>query len=75
MLLPRYVTYGEQEWREATEACLRGMELYDDNGEGYPLCTDNLIHTVPSPCRVQHSAAHAAHMAPGRDLLSSSRTL
>ncbi|KAL4433681.1 hypothetical protein ABPG75_000122 [Micractinium tetrahymenae] len=26
-----YVTYGEQEWREATEACLKRMELYDDN--------------------------------------------
>lgn len=29
----RYVTYGEQEWREATEACLKRMELYDDNSE------------------------------------------
>lgn len=26
-----YMTYGEQEWREATEACLKHMELYDDN--------------------------------------------
>jgi leucyl-tRNA synthetase len=26
-----YVTYGEQDWREATEACLKRMELYDDN--------------------------------------------
>jgi leucyl-tRNA synthetase len=26
-----YMTYGEQEWREATESCLRNMELYDDN--------------------------------------------
>jgi len=29
----RYVTYGEQEWREATEACLKRMELYDDTSE------------------------------------------
>lgn len=26
-----YVTYGEQQWREATEGCLKRMELYDDN--------------------------------------------
>jgi hypothetical protein len=29
----RYVTYGEQEWREATEECLRRMELYDITSE------------------------------------------
>lgn len=33
----RYITYGEQEWREATEACLKRMELYDDNSEWHAL--------------------------------------
>ena len=27
------MTYGEQEWREATQACLDRMELYDDTSE------------------------------------------
>ena len=29
----RYITYGEQEWREATQACLDRMEVYDDTSE------------------------------------------
>ena len=29
----RYITYGEQEWREATEGCLKRMELYDETSE------------------------------------------
>jgi hypothetical protein len=29
----RYMTYGETEWREATEACLKRMELYDETSE------------------------------------------
>jgi hypothetical protein len=42
--LPRYMTYGEQEWREATESCLRNMELYDDNGEA-ALSIDTIFST------------------------------
>lgn len=44
----RYVTYGEQEWREATEACLKRMELYDDNSEPPPrlglACANTALH-------------------------------
>ena len=28
----RYITYGEEEWRDATARCLEKMELYDTNG-------------------------------------------
>lgn len=45
--LCRYMTYGEQEWREATEACLKHMELYDDNSEQLlPLLLSLFLHAA-----------------------------
>ncbi len=35
-----YVTYGEQEWREATRAVLATMELYDES------CRHGFEHTL-----------------------------
>ena len=32
LVLFRYITYGEEEWRQATLQCLKRMELYDDTG-------------------------------------------
>ena len=35
-----YVTYGEQEWKEATLGCLQKMELYDDSAK------NSFLHTL-----------------------------
>ncbi|GAB4822876.1 hypothetical protein N2152v2_009922 [Parachlorella kessleri] len=35
-----YITYGEQEWREATQACLDRMEVYDETTR------NSFVHTL-----------------------------